>query len=316
MSLIKVEDLAEAVRSANENVPEFMEAMEISDAHSFFVFANKMLKWIPTEGVEANDMYDMLCLLYFILTRSRFWACGHPSTRSASASSRSRGPRGPSAALLQGSKFAEHFKGGVWMHAFVNTFNHHCQHVPVSGRVVEAKNIQGAAYLEDIEDDPKMQARGGRFDWLPVSADERLGGHRERPAQQGGRVADRHGHGLLGQAVVGTCGTGTEEGRRDLDLLVRRVWNRAGEGSRAWFERELQHRPLLSLNGNGSEGFFGVHRALEVNLTEERLGVSMFWDDEHTALFVSDSGISAKPVVAAPATCDNSLRFQSRGVRS
>ncbi|KAK1964712.1 hypothetical protein LY78DRAFT_682284 [Colletotrichum sublineola] len=56
MSLIKVEDLAEAVRSANENVPEFMEAMEISDAHSFFVFANKMLKWIPTEGVEANDM--------------------------------------------------------------------------------------------------------------------------------------------------------------------------------------------------------------------------------------------------------------------
>ncbi|KAK2009808.1 hypothetical protein LZ32DRAFT_630627 [Colletotrichum eremochloae] len=84
MSLIKSEDLAEAVRSANEKVPEFMEAMEISDAHSFFVFASKMLKWTPTEGVEAKDMYDMLCLLYFILTRSRFWACRHPSTRSAS----------------------------------------------------------------------------------------------------------------------------------------------------------------------------------------------------------------------------------------
>ncbi|KAL3962920.1 hypothetical protein ACCO45_004443 [Purpureocillium lilacinum] len=47
-----------------------------------------------------------------------------------------------------GSEFAHDFDGGVWMHAFLNTFNYHRQHAPVSGTVIEAKNIQGAAYLE------------------------------------------------------------------------------------------------------------------------------------------------------------------------
>ncbi|UNI18327.1 hypothetical protein JDV02_004601 [Purpureocillium takamizusanense] len=50
--------------------------------------------------------------------------------------------------LLQGSEFANDFDGGVWMHAFLNTFNYHRQHAPVAGTVIEAKNIQGAAYLE------------------------------------------------------------------------------------------------------------------------------------------------------------------------
>ncbi|KAJ4007711.1 hypothetical protein NW752_010380 [Fusarium irregulare] len=50
--------------------------------------------------------------------------------------------------LLQGSNYAKDFHGGVWMHAFLNTFNYHRQHAPVSGKVVEVKNIQGAAYLE------------------------------------------------------------------------------------------------------------------------------------------------------------------------
>ena len=34
------------------------------------------------------------------------------------------------------------------MYAFLNTFNYHRQHAPVSGTVLEAKNIQGSAYLE------------------------------------------------------------------------------------------------------------------------------------------------------------------------
>ncbi|RBR24479.1 uncharacterized protein FIESC28_02675 [Fusarium coffeatum] len=50
--------------------------------------------------------------------------------------------------LLQGSQYAKDFHGGVWMHAFLNTFNYHRQHAPVSGKVVEVKSIQGAAYLE------------------------------------------------------------------------------------------------------------------------------------------------------------------------
>lgn len=50
--------------------------------------------------------------------------------------------------LLQGSDYAHDFEGGIWMHAFLNTYNYHRQHAPVSGRVIEARNIQGAAYLE------------------------------------------------------------------------------------------------------------------------------------------------------------------------
>ncbi|GKT53841.1 phosphatidylserine decarboxylase [Colletotrichum tofieldiae] len=277
MSLIKSEDLTRAVRSAKEKIPEFMEAMEISDAQSFFVFANKMLKWTPTENVEAKDIYDILCLFYFILDQEPLLGLQtpvHPSSAGKPLSPLSSWivvfaqliglfmdtpasinektfqtfvdspkyalheaviPRGgfrtfndffsrhlkdgmrPIAdkddsrvitypadctydnslpnqsivniqdtgiieikglpwtigTLLQGSKFADHFKGGVWMHAFLNTFNYHRQHAPVSGRVIEAKNIQGAAYLEvdqqcrpirklyltakDIEKDPKCK---------------------------------------------------------------------------------------------------------------------------------------------------------------
>ncbi|KAF2144340.1 uncharacterized protein K452DRAFT_357193 [Aplosporella prunicola CBS 121167] len=50
-------------------------------------------------------------------------------------------------ALLQGSEYADQFDGGIWMHAFLNTYNYHRQHAPVSGTVIEAKNIQGAAHL-------------------------------------------------------------------------------------------------------------------------------------------------------------------------
>jgi len=54
--------------------------------------------------------------------------------------------------LLAGSEYADYFKGGTFMHAFLNTTDYHRQHAPVSGIVREAKVIQGAAYLEVIVD--------------------------------------------------------------------------------------------------------------------------------------------------------------------
>jgi phosphatidylserine decarboxylase len=50
--------------------------------------------------------------------------------------------------LLQESTYHGEFKNGIWMHAFLNTFDYHRQHAPVKGVVKEAKVIQGAAYLE------------------------------------------------------------------------------------------------------------------------------------------------------------------------
>jgi len=53
----------------------------------------------------------------------------------------------PIAALLDDSQYKNDFKGGIWTHSFLNTFDYHRQHAPVKGKVVEAKVIQGAAYL-------------------------------------------------------------------------------------------------------------------------------------------------------------------------
>ncbi len=60
--------------------------------------------------------------------------------------------------LLEGSPYADRFKGGHWTHSFLNTYDYHRQHAPVGGRVVEARVIQGTTYLqvvpEPIPNDP------------------------------------------------------------------------------------------------------------------------------------------------------------------
>jgi hypothetical protein len=41
--------------------------------------------------------------------------------------------------LLEGSEYCDYFADGVWMHAFLNTFNYHRQHSPVDGVVLEGR---------------------------------------------------------------------------------------------------------------------------------------------------------------------------------
>ncbi len=50
--------------------------------------------------------------------------------------------------LLEGSAYAGRFRGGVFTHSFLNTFDYHRWHAPVRGEVVEARIIQGRAYLD------------------------------------------------------------------------------------------------------------------------------------------------------------------------
>jgi phosphatidylserine decarboxylase precursor len=52
--------------------------------------------------------------------------------------------------LLEGSPYKERFKGGIFMHSFLNTYDYHRLHVPVGGRVVESRVIQGQVYLDVI----------------------------------------------------------------------------------------------------------------------------------------------------------------------
>lgn len=61
--------------------------------------------------------------------------------------------------LLEGSPYKDDFKGGVFIHQFLNTTDYHREHAPVGGKVLEARMIQGATWLgvsaEPIEGDPQ-----------------------------------------------------------------------------------------------------------------------------------------------------------------
>lgn len=52
--------------------------------------------------------------------------------------------------LLDGSPFASRFSGGTFMHCALRTYDYHRWHAPVPGRIVEARNIRGQAWL-DVE---------------------------------------------------------------------------------------------------------------------------------------------------------------------
>ncbi|WP_294539368.1 phosphatidylserine decarboxylase [uncultured Rhodoblastus sp.] len=50
--------------------------------------------------------------------------------------------------LLADSAFADRFKGGIFTHSALTTYDYHRWHTPVQGRVLEAKVIKGQAYLD------------------------------------------------------------------------------------------------------------------------------------------------------------------------
>jgi phosphatidylserine decarboxylase len=55
--------------------------------------------------------------------------------------------------LLQDTEYKDVFEGGTFCHSFLNTYDYHRQHTPVSGTVLEAKFIPGQVYLDvDTQD--------------------------------------------------------------------------------------------------------------------------------------------------------------------
>jgi phosphatidylserine decarboxylase len=64
--------------------------------------------------------------------------------------------------LLQGSEYADRFKGGIFTHSFLKSTDYHRWHTPVRGKVVEVRVVQGQVYAEavalpQIVDGKKMQ---------------------------------------------------------------------------------------------------------------------------------------------------------------
>ncbi len=50
--------------------------------------------------------------------------------------------------LLADSAYADRFRGGIFTHSFLNTFDYHRWHAPVQGKVLEARVIQGQAFMD------------------------------------------------------------------------------------------------------------------------------------------------------------------------
>jgi len=63
--------------------------------------------------------------------------------------------------LLQDSAYANDFKGGIFCHSFLNTYDYHRQHTSVAGKVLEAKFIPGQVYLEvNLKEQGEIDADG------------------------------------------------------------------------------------------------------------------------------------------------------------
>ncbi len=50
--------------------------------------------------------------------------------------------------LLEGSAYKDRFKGGIFTHSFLNSYNYHRWHTPVQGKILEARVIQDQTYLD------------------------------------------------------------------------------------------------------------------------------------------------------------------------
>lgn len=61
--------------------------------------------------------------------------------------------------LLKDSEYADRFKGGIFMHSFLNSVDYHRWNSPVAGKVLEAKVIQGQNYL-NVSVDRIIDAEG------------------------------------------------------------------------------------------------------------------------------------------------------------
>ena len=148
------------------------------------------------------------------------------------ASLRLKGLRWSLEQLLAGSPWAGRFAGGVITHSALRTFDYHRWHAPAAGTVLEARVIQGRAWLD-------VHVETAQVDGMSVNRIEAVEGHRlpvpadTRPRRpgDGGRPcrlpARRHGAGFLGRDHRGGR-LHVAQGRGDGLFPVRRLGLRHG----------------------------------------------------------------------------------------
>ncbi|KXH26337.1 phosphatidylserine decarboxylase [Colletotrichum simmondsii] len=163
--------LSQAVAAAYTRIPTFMSRFSITDAPSFLRFANDLLTWVPSEGCEGRDIYDVL-LAGDEVELDGGGGGGIVEVEKGGVV-RIKGLPWTIGELLGGCGGGEEFEGGIWIHAFLNTYNYHHVHAPVSGRVVEARKVRGLACFEVVVDDEEKRAACRRVEDVSKWKDER-----------------------------------------------------------------------------------------------------------------------------------------------
>ncbi|KAI1209175.1 phosphatidylserine decarboxylase-domain-containing protein [Annulohypoxylon truncatum] len=67
--LNKPHALDHAVKEAYQKSTKLMNTFNITGANSFLKFANDLLRWIPHESSEGKDVYNILCIFYFVFNQ-------------------------------------------------------------------------------------------------------------------------------------------------------------------------------------------------------------------------------------------------------
>ncbi|GLA37994.1 hypothetical protein AnigIFM63309_004979 [Aspergillus niger] len=86
------------------------------------------------------------------------------------------------------SDYGDSFKGGVWLHSFLNSFDYHRQHAPVGGTIKVIDTIDGAAYL-DVEYQPDSRSLMPKRPMRPI--------YSSGPVFRGAEATDKEGYQFL-----------------------------------------------------------------------------------------------------------------------
>ena len=86
------------------------------------------------------------------------------------------------------SEYGDSFKGGIWLHSFLNTFDYHRQHAPVGGTIKVIDVIPGAAYL-DVEYQKDTRSLVPKRPMRPI--------YSSGPVFRGAEATDKEGYQFL-----------------------------------------------------------------------------------------------------------------------
>ncbi|OJZ84341.1 hypothetical protein ASPFODRAFT_166048 [Aspergillus luchuensis CBS 106.47] len=86
------------------------------------------------------------------------------------------------------SDYGDSFKGGIWLHSFLNSFDYHRQHAPVGGTIKVIDTIDGAAYL-DVEYQPDSRSLMPKRPMRPI--------YSSGPVYRGAEATDKEGYQFL-----------------------------------------------------------------------------------------------------------------------